>query len=58
MEPGPGVVRSGIGGGPTADGMGRGPAGIGGAFSSVGLSFRDEIDDRETAFVIGGRQTF
>lgn len=58
MEPGPGVVRSGIGGGPTDVGIGRGPDGTGGAFSSVGLSFRDEMDDRETALVNAGRHTF
>uniref|UniRef100_A0A182Q485 Uncharacterized protein n=1 Tax=Anopheles farauti TaxID=69004 RepID=A0A182Q485_9DIPT len=58
IEPTPGVVRSGIGGGPPPTGTGRVPIGTGGA-SSVGLVPRDEIELRETAFVIiDGRQTF
>uniref|UniRef100_A0A8W7PS61 Uncharacterized protein n=1 Tax=Anopheles coluzzii TaxID=1518534 RepID=A0A8W7PS61_ANOCL len=58
IEPTPGVVRSGIGGGPPPTGTGRVPIGTGGA-SSVGLVPRDEIELRETALVIiEGRQTF
>lgn len=57
IEPGPGVVRSGIGGGPLVD-TGRGADGTGGAISSVGLPPREEIDDRDTALAIVGRQTF
>lgn len=57
IDPGPGVVRSGIGGGPLVE-TGRGADGIGGAISSVGLPPRDEIDDLETALAIVGRQTF
>lgn len=57
MDPGPGVVRSGIGGGPLVD-TGRGADGTGGAISSVGLPPREEIEDRDTALAIVGRQTF
>lgn len=57
IDPGPGVVRSGIGGGPLVD-TGRGADGTGGAISSVGLPPREEIEDRDTAFAIVGRQTF
>lgn len=57
MEPGPGVVRSGIGGGPLVE-TGRGPAGAGGTFSSVGLPPRDEIDDLDAVFANCGRHTF
>ena len=48
IEPTAGDVRSGMGGGPPI-GAGRGPAGAGGvgAISSIGLSARDEIDERE-----------
>lgn len=58
IDPGPGVVRSGIGGGPLVE-TGRGPAGTGGIFSfSVGLPPREEIDDREAVFANCGRHTF
>lgn len=48
IEPTAGEVRSGIGGGPPI-GAGRGPAGAGGvgAISSVGLSPREEMDERD-----------
>lgn len=58
IDPTPGVVRSGIGGGPPPTGAGLVPIGTGG-ISSVGLPPRDEIDVREVAFVIiDGRHTF
>lgn len=58
IDPGPGVVRSGIGGGPPLVETGRGNVGRAGAISSVGLAPRDESADRETALVnVDGRQT-
>lgn len=57
IEPGPGVVRSGIGGGPLVE-TGRGNVGRAGAISSVGLPPREESDERDTALVkVDGRQT-
>lgn len=49
IEPTAGEVRSGIGGGPPM-GAGLGPAGAGGVgatLSSVGLSARDETEERD-----------
>ena len=49
MEPTAGDVRSGMGGGPPM-GAGRGPAGAGGVgatLSSVGLSARDDTEERD-----------
>lgn len=65
IEPTAGEVRSGIGGGPPM-GAGRGPAGRGGVGampSSVGLSAREETEEREGSFpgpvcAMLGRQTF
>lgn len=57
IDPGPGVVRSGIGGGPLVD-TGRGRDGRAGAISSVGLPPREDSAERETALVkVDGRQT-
>lgn len=56
IEPGPGVLRSGIGGGtPLTDGRLLRPADEG--VSSVGLP-RDDTDERDTVLAIAGRQTF
>jgi len=65
MEPTAGEVRSGMGGGPPM-GAGRGPAGSGGVGampSSVGLSAREETEEREgnlpgPVCAMLGRQTF
>lgn len=58
MDPTPGVERSGIGGGAPGGADERTLPASDGAFSSVGLPPRDEIDERDVALVNGGRHTF